>query len=392
MKIMYLDWLCYCQEQTLETFQEFGHEVVLFSHPDYRLRSSDSFAEAFAKAIAETPVDMVFSYNFYPVMAQCCHDHNIRYVSFLYDNPFVMLYSYTIGYDTNTVFVFDSSIAAEFQAGGLTNVHYMILPTDPLQSEKLKRNGFNRTRLASDITFVGQLYNEEHNFLNKVMGQGDDYLDGYLEGIMAAQLEVQGYNFISDALTDDIIKRIYHFSPYEPCKSSVEPPKYVYTNYFVNRRITSIERCQLLAAIGKRFPERAKMFTWDANASIPGVQNMGVAGYENEMALVFNQSKINLNISLRSILSGIPLRCMDIMGNHGFLLSNYQQDLVDAFIPNQEFVYYEDQEDLLNKIDYYLSHDKERRDIAEAGYEKVASNYNYKAVFKRIFDIVDKQK
>ena len=115
---------------------------------------------------------------------------------------------------------------------------------------------------------------------------------------------------------------------------------------------------------------------------------MGIATYENEMPVVFHESKINLNISLRSIKTGIPLRCMDIMGSHGLLLSNYQQDLVDAFIPGEEFVCYESEEDMLNKIDYLLSHEAERKEIAENGYQKVKNEYNFETVFSRIFEIV----
>ena len=44
------------------------------------------------------------------------------------------------------------------------------------------------------------------------------------------------------------------------------------------------------------------------------------------MPLVFQNSKINLNITLRSIKNGIPLRAIDIMGAGGFLLTNYQND------------------------------------------------------------------
>ena len=34
-----------------------------------------------------------------------------------------------------------------------------------------------------------------------------------------------------------------------------------------------------------------------------------------------------------ALKSGIPLRCMDICGAGGFLLSNYQADLYDVFVP-----------------------------------------------------------
>lgn len=60
--------------------------------------------------------------------------------------------------------------------------------------------------------------------------------------------------------------------------------------------------------------------------------NKGPIDYYNEMPYVFNNSRINLNITLRSIKSGIPLRAMDICGAGGFLLSNYQADFYDFLL------------------------------------------------------------
>ena len=60
---------------------------------------------------------------------------------------------------------------------------------------------------------------------------------------------------------------------------------------------------------------------------LPNVINMGSVDYYDMMPYVFKCSDINLNITLRSIKTGIPLRAMDIMGAGGFLMSNYQVDL-----------------------------------------------------------------
>lgn len=104
---------------------------------------------------------------------------------------------------------------------------------------------------------------------------------------------------------------------------------------------------------------------------MPEAQFMGPIDWEESMPAVFKHSRINLNITLRSIQTGILLRAFDIMGAGGFLLSNYQEDFLDYFIPGEDFVYFEDENDMLLKIEYYLNHDKERKEIACNGYEKV---------------------
>ena len=56
-----------------------------------------------------------------------------------------------------------------------------------------------------------------------------------------------------------------------------------------------------------------------------------------------------LNLTLRSITSGIPLRALDILGCGGFLLSNYQPELCEYFTPDVDFVYFNDMDDLEQK-------------------------------------------
>ncbi len=86
---------------------------------------------------------------------------------------------------------------------------------------------------------------------------------------------------------------------------------------------------------------------------------------------------MNLNITLRSIVSGIPLRAMDIMGCGGFLLTNYQADFLEYFVPEKDYVYYEDLTDLVEKAGYYLIHEEERMAIARSGYQKVKEQHTY---------------
>ena len=48
----------------------------------------------------------------------------------------------------------------------------------------------------------------------------------------------------------------------------------------------------------------------------------------------------------------------------------------------------ESKEDLINKCDYYLEHDNERRQIAANGFGKVNEFHTYKVRLKEIFDVV----
>jgi len=199
-------------------------------------------------------------------------------------------------------------------------------------------------------------------------------------------MNVYGDNFIERLLTREVLDDMQKALPYNNLSDGAESDSYVYANYFINRKITELERAKYLGAIGERF--KLNLYTKDPNAVIPGATNLGPVDYYNEMPYVFAGSKINLNISLRSITTGIPLRCMDIMAAGGFLLTNFQADLLRHFEPGVDFVYYESLEDCLDKIDYYLAHDEEREEIARNGQEKMRNEHSFEAHFKEILDFV----
>lgn len=386
MRILYLDWPCFGKTDTQHTLEQAGHEFVPFFHEDYQERTSGTFNRVFDDFIGDTHYDCCFSFNYFPIVSENCKRHGLKYISVVYDSPYVMLYSYTLVNPNNYVFLFDKHEYLTFRNSGIETVYYSPLPVNGTSIDKLLTKEYDCNRLSAEVSFVGALYNEEHNFFDRLMGI-TDYTKGYLEAVMEAQLKVQGYNFIEEVLTPDIIADLQKAVPYTPTPSGTESPKYIYSNYFINRKLTALERHRLLTAAANHCND-LKVYTLDPTATIPGAQNMGSVNYYSEMPYVFANSKINLNISLRSIQSGIPLRAMDIMGAGGFLLTNFQADFLDYFIPGEDFVYYESQEDMISKIEYYLSHEKERKEIANNGHEKVKVNHSFEIFFANIFNIV----
>ena len=77
----------------------------------------------------------------------------------------------------------------------------------------------------------------------------------------------------------------------------------------------------------------------------------------------------------------MPLRAFEIMGSGGFLLTNYQAEFLDYFIPGEDFDYFESPEDMIHKIDFYLNHDNLRKQIAQNGLNKIKM---YHTFFDRI--------
>lgn len=97
--------------------------------------------------------------------------------------------------------------------------------------------------------------------------------------------------------------------------------------------------------------------------------------YLHEMAKVYSQSKIVVNMPNRG---GFNMRVFEAMACGALLLTedtgNGQKDF---FTPGVHLDVYTSEQELFEKIDYYLANDEKRREIAAAGQEEVCNKHRY---------------
>lgn len=385
MKLLFLDSPAFAKEDMLDAFRSCGMKCDLFLHEDYKERQSAAFETAFFSALEKEDYDFVFSFNYFPNLSRCCQTAGIKYVSYIYDSPLVALYSCTLINPCNYVFLFDKATYLTFHNAGIQTVYYLPLAANVKRLTSLSCPTAIRSKVTSEVSFVGSLYNEEHNFYDR-LNNISDYTRGYLDSIMAAQQQVYGYSFLEELLTPDILEDLQKCIPYKPMPDGAESPSYVYANYFLCRKITSNERLSLLKAASEQF--QLKLYTHHPSEELSSAEFMGSIDYYHAMPLVFQNSKINLNITLKSIQTGIPLRCMDIMGSGSFLLSNFQSDFLDNFVPGEDFAYYESPDDFLTKIQYYLSHENERQQIVANCTGKMRDAHTFEHRVRTILNII----
>lgn len=373
LRMLLIKWNSYCHTDMKSVLQELGYFVHEIRFPN-GIRTEKTEAERLLTGeLKHGSYDFIFSFNYFPVISEICQKAGVKYLSWVYDSPYIYVYSYTVLNPCNYIFLFDYSVYEELKQAGIETVYYLPLAVNEKRLAEFDGRTGKRTM---DISFVGSLYTESrHRIYDKFQGI-NDYSKGYLEAIIQAQKRVYGYNFLKDLLTSDILEQLQRAYPTDPNALTVMPPEAIYADFVFNRQVTALERQEILAMLGKR--HKVHLYTNDRTVQISGVQNHGPADYYKEMPSVFQSSKINLNITLRSIKTGIPLRAMDIMGSGGFLMTNYQMELLDFFEQDVDFVYYNDYEDLQEKAEYYLTYEKEREEIAANGCQKVRRKHTYK--------------
>lgn len=155
------------------------------------------------------------------------------------------------------------------------------------------------------------------------------------------------------------------------------------------RKLANIERICILNMLAQHHKVYLYTDSIEAKEVLDGV-SIGKPVLAGEpVSAIYAGSKINLNISLKGIEGGTPQRIMDIMGAGGFVLTNYCSETAELFEENKEIVMFKTPEELLEKVDYYLSHDEEREEIAEAGHKKVLQRYTYEHKMKQLMGWVE---
>jgi spore maturation protein CgeB len=89
--------------------------------------------------------------------------------------------------------------------------------------------------------------------------------------------------------------------------------------------------------------------------------------------------------SLGALRPQIKGRTFEIPACGGMLMTNYADNLSDYFVPGKEIVVFDGVEDLVDKCQHYLSSQKERRAIAQAGLARVRAEHTYQQRFMQIF-------
>lgn len=328
--------------------------------------------------------DIVFSMNYHPDAAEFCMRHKKKYASWIVDSPHTVLYSKTFYYPSNYIFLFDyKQYCCMKSRGGEAHVFYLPLAADSAAFEKTiaearKRGGSDagqgETKYQSDVSFVGRLYRDSDHALFDAIKFLPPYVEGYLDSLMTIQRKIWGADILQDSISNQVWAQLKKHVRWEL-------PEGYDDNYeetmlgVIQQKIAQQERMELCSLLAKEFD--FALYTQDKTEFAPEICNRGYVDYLTEMPLVFANSKINVNLTLRSIQTGIPLRCLDIMACGGFLLTNYQEEISEYFEDGKEVVIYQDFNDMKEKIHYYLAHEEERKEIAGRGQEKVRKEFSY---------------
>lgn len=428
MHILMYRWKAYNYRDIEQTFLLLGYTVDNIEQELGSYDVSPEFERVIEEKIRSTHYDMVFTVNYFPLISNVCERTGVKYVSWTCDNPLISMYHESVFHDCNYIFTFDKTNYLEFRGMGVKHIWYRPLAVDTERMDALlgapeevrtagaahegmKTAGTvpeeigtaesvpaeigkaGRRKAAQDpemqkyrgdVAFVGSLY--ERNSYDKIKNRLPEYLRGYFDAVMEAQLNISGANIVEPMLTTNILEQLQEYFQLEKSDGSFSDLGLIFQTTVLGFKIAEIERRRALIELSKHY--KVNVYSNSDVSDLLRIQYCGSVDYWSEMPKVFRMSKINLNFTIPNIKSGIPLRIWDVLGCGGFLLTNYQAEIPYYFNEGEDLVCFDGLEDLCEKVGYYLEHEEERKRIAWNGYRKVREKHSYIERIRTILDTV----
>lgn len=366
MNILYAKWNSYMAEDVHHALV-IKHDVFVVNFILEGFSMNPKSVKDISNAFSSHHFDIVFTINYYPEISSICEQYNTKYISWIYDAPCIMLYDKSVLNKCNYIYSFDKQVVNELSLKGVKNIYYL-----PLAVEKCFQDVIPCTNFISDVTFVGSTYSEKLNLYNQCYNAFPEYIKGYITSLIESQLLLDGYFVLGDALSDEAESIVKSTVKLEPPEGFLMSFKDFFANFILGAKATSRQRIHTLNTISEACNLNIHCIKPDGLLS-DKITIKGPVDHDHDLGKLYASSKINLNITMTNIQNGIPLRCFDIMGSGGFLLTNYREAFTDLFTDGEDFVIYYDTDDMKAKIEYYLVHEDERIAIARNGQKKVRS-------------------
>lgn len=388
MYVLMYRWKAYNYRDIEQTFLLLGHTVDNIEQELGSYDVSPEFEGVIEKKIRENHYDMVFTVNYFPLISNACKRSGVKYVSWTCDNPLISMYHESVYNDCNYIFTFDKTNYLEFKGMGVEHIWYLPLAVDVERLDAVMEQADDLAKYQGDVAFVGSLY--ERNSYDKLKHKLPDYLLGYFDAVMEAQLNVSGANIVEPMLTADILGQLQEYFQLEKSEGSFSDLGLIFQTTVLGFKIAEIERRRALIELSKYY--KVNVYSNSDVSDLLRIQYCGSVDYWSEMPKVFRASKINLNFTIPNIKSGIPLRIWDVLGSGGFLLTNYQAEIPYYFEEGKDLVCFDGVDDLRDKVGYYLSHEEERLEIAQNGYRKVKDLHNYIERIRTMLEVIEDAK
>lgn len=329
--------------------------------------------------------DCLISYLFVPEISDLCEKYHYKYIGWIYDSPLVSLFHNSVRNPCNYLFIFDRKEYEYFSSYGIPHLYYLPMAANIARTGMIDITAEDEKQFGCDISFVGNLYrdNSYNKFLPYLPEDIKNEFKLYLLRNLCKWCAHKPWPRVSQQ-TADYIMQTFHGENWVHMDMDMD----LFLGIsLLSRKLAELDRITVLNALADQ--HSVHLYTYSDHTFLNKVHIHPGIDYQVNMNKIFYLSKINLNITLPSIETGIPQRVFDIMGCGGFVLTNYQEELEEHFKIGEDLETFHSLDEVREKAAYYLNHEKERIKIAMNGYQKVCNYFSYTDRIKHIIKTVE---
>ena len=375
-----------------QTLVNMGYEVEVFEGDTASITiSTDRLGEMLDVHLAGKPAgyyDFAISFNFFYIVSDICQKHALFYLSWIYDSPQAELYHRALHNPVNLIFVFDRSLLSRLRGLGRANLFYQPLAADTEGIAGLQITEEDMSKYGRQISFVGHMYEDNH--YNRTVGSMPTEVRNQMQTYLTQQLCRWEIKRPWPVLSKQATEYYKTLSPEGARQAYRMPLEEYFGCILLSRKLAEMERLTAIQRLAAICPVTVFTNSRSDFLNMTEAEVLGPVDYSDQMRKVFHLSRINLNFTMPSIETGIPLRVMDIMSVGGFCLTNAQAEVEELFEVGKEIEVYHDLDELCGKCLYYLRHEDARLQIAMQGYQKVAGMYSYRRSLQNMIGELEK--
>ncbi|HAV42826.1 TPA: hypothetical protein DCX15_02255 [bacterium] len=323
--------------------------------------------------------NLVLANNHMGLNSQLCEELKIPHACWLEEDPFYWVRKKDVS-PYRILFVYDKAYIPRLKGMGFKEIHFLPLSTDPEHFKEVSLSEEEIRRYGCELSFAGGSYYKSFEIIEDLLGK---WGEPKIRMISDETIRFQSNNLSLHIW--DVMETFQHKYKY-PIPFADEEGAIMFGRLLAGAA-TSLYRGRLINSLNEFDFHLYGDEGWKNLLRDGRIKFYGSLPYE-ELPRLFTASKINLNLTTTPIKTSLTQRPFDVLACGGFVLSDYRQDIQSLLEIDKEIVYFRAEEELKEKIDYFLKHPRERREIAKRGQRRVLGEHTYKYRMERLVRVM----
>ena len=346
----------------------------------------EEFIESMIANIVAFKPDFVFTINHLGMdregyLSQFLTKIEMPFASWYVDNPDLIISHYKKNVTPYcALFLWDKGSVPDMKKLGFEHVYYAPLGVDEKRFYPMKVDQNPLSHLTTGVSFVGnsmvkkvrerlartKVSGRVHSHFQEIAQEYAQSSERHIEEFMRTAYPEVYYEFL--ALADETKANFKAALCWEA------------TRVYRLERITRLLPFQPLIVGDSDWSEAINRHLFRYHPEV---------SYYDELPYLYNVTDLNFNATSRQMKGAVNQRVFDVPACGAFLLTDFQEQMENLFEVGKEVICYYEPGEIRDLAQYYLTHDGEREQIAQRGYERVAMDHTY---VKRVKRMVERMK